>query len=247
MSVIESIFSVPKMSWVSTFYAEGISVSIILSPYLTTRAPVNVVMLTSTSDLDCTKNFCTCTWSDEHVSANNSSDFPGEMIRHPTSFFFLQGDDEAIWELTLQVWRYQRSNISRRRLIVSHRDDILMSLWISSDRNIVTQMEIKRLYSRFRKLDKDGRGRISNDSFMSIPELAMNPLASRIIASFDFNFDDQVRCLWRLSPTKTIQISFKQFIEILSVFSPEAKKEDKIKGDAFFHTFYDIQVIMFSR
>ncbi|PRP87611.1 calcineurin regulatory subunit B [Planoprotostelium fungivorum] len=78
-----------------------------------------------------------------------------------------------------------------------------------------SQMEIKRLYSRFRKLDRDFSGRISTESFMNIPELAMNPLAPRIIACFDSNFDDQ--------------ISFKQFVEVLSVFNSGGKREDKIK------------------
>jgi Ca2+-binding EF-hand superfamily protein len=44
--------------------------------------------------------------------------------------------------------------------------------------------EIQRLYRRFERLDKDGAGSISTDEFLSIPELAMNPLAMRVISLF---------------------------------------------------------------
>eukprot|EP01117_Protostelium_nocturnum_P008365 TRINITY_DN2988_c0_g1_i2.p1 TRINITY_DN2988_c0_g1~~TRINITY_DN2988_c0_g1_i2.p1 ORF type:complete len:127 (+),score=37.72 TRINITY_DN2988_c0_g1_i2:299-679(+) len=56
----------------------------------------------------------------------------------------------------------------------------------------------------------------------------MNPIAARIISIFDSNSDDQV--------------SFKQFLQVLSVFSPKGNKEEKmqilfkaydVKGDGF--------------
>merc|ERR1711879_353288 len=48
-----------------------------------------------------------------------------------------------------------------------------------------TEAELHKLHRRFQKLDKDGSGSISADEFLSIPELAGNPLLSRIIAIFD--------------------------------------------------------------
>lgn len=80
----------------------------------------------------------------------------------------------------------------------------------------VSQREIKQLYRRFKRLDKDGSGTISRDEFLSIPELAMNPIASRMIAVFEgSNARDQV--------------NFKQFITTLSIFSEKESVENKIK------------------
>jgi Ca2+-binding EF-hand superfamily protein len=70
------------------------------------------------------------------------------------------------------------------------------------------------LYKRFQLLDKDNRGRIAPQDLFAIPELAVNPLSPRIVLAFD---KDQRN-----------EISFKQFIESLSVFSKNAKREDKL-------------------
>eukprot|EP01128_Nolandella_sp_AFSM9_P009313 TRINITY_DN5916_c0_g1_i1.p1 TRINITY_DN5916_c0_g1~~TRINITY_DN5916_c0_g1_i1.p1 ORF type:complete len:180 (+),score=50.58 TRINITY_DN5916_c0_g1_i1:109-648(+) len=85
-----------------------------------------------------------------------------------------------------------------------------------------TSAEIKQLYQRFKKLDRDDKGSISADEFLSIPELAMNPLVMRVIDLFDKNGDDQ--------------INFKMFIETLSVFSTSATQEEKMK---FAFSIYD--------
>ncbi|KAJ3377546.1 Calcineurin subunit B type 2, partial [Lobulomyces angularis] len=47
-----------------------------------------------------------------------------------------------------------------------------------------TEQELYKLYNRYKHLDKDKTGSIRNDEFLSIPELSMNPLASRIIKVF---------------------------------------------------------------
>lgn len=49
----------------------------------------------------------------------------------------------------------------------------------------VSAPEIQRLKKRFMKLDKDGNGSIDKDEFLQIPQIANNPLASRMIAIFD--------------------------------------------------------------
>ena len=49
----------------------------------------------------------------------------------------------------------------------------------------VSAEELKRLKKRFMKLDKDGSGSIDKDEFLQIPQIANNPLASRMIAIFD--------------------------------------------------------------
>eukprot|EP00696_Hemimastix_kukwesjijk_P002862 gnl/Hemi2/13502_TR4619_c0_g1_i1.p1 gnl/Hemi2/13502_TR4619_c0_g1~~gnl/Hemi2/13502_TR4619_c0_g1_i1.p1 ORF type:complete len:179 (+),score=80.73 gnl/Hemi2/13502_TR4619_c0_g1_i1:103-639(+) len=86
-----------------------------------------------------------------------------------------------------------------------------------------SQKEIRRLYKRFRKLDKDNSGTITTDEFLSIPELAMNPLVQRVISIFDQKKDDNV--------------NFKDFISALSVFSSRGDKEEKLK---FAFKIYDI-------
>lgn len=49
--------------------------------------------------------------------------------------------------------------------------------------------EIQSLYKRFRNLDKQHKGYISEDELLNIPELAISPLASRIVQVFqNINF-----------------------------------------------------------
>lgn len=86
------------------------------------------------------------------------------------------------------------------------------SMWLFFPRipgYVVTQAELERLKKRFMKLDRcalnparllgwrteryprvllldsDGSGSIDRDEFLSIPQIATNPLASRMIAIFD--------------------------------------------------------------
>ncbi|KAJ3447812.1 protein phosphatase 3 regulatory subunit b alpha isoform type [Anaeramoeba flamelloides] len=81
------------------------------------------------------------------------------------------------------------------------------------------QKQIKRLYKRFKRLDKDGSGSITLDEFYSIPELVMNPLNIRVIGLFDPECED----------VEKVSVNFKQFLKTLSVFSPNGSKEDKLK------------------
>lgn len=53
-------------------------------------------------------------------------------------------------------------------------------LWLS-----VSAQELQRLKKRFMKLDRDGNGSIDKEEFLQIPQIANNPLASRMIAIFD--------------------------------------------------------------
>jgi serine/threonine-protein phosphatase 2B regulatory subunit len=43
------------------------------------------------------------------------------------------------------------------------------------------QEEIEGLYKRFRSLDRGRKGYISGDEFLDIPELSINPIASRLV------------------------------------------------------------------
>lgn len=44
--------------------------------------------------------------------------------------------------------------------------------------------QVARLYERFQRLDKDETGYLTKEDFLKIPELAINPLADRIIDMF---------------------------------------------------------------
>lgn len=78
----------------------------------------------------------------------------------------------------------------------------------------VSGEQIKALYKRFKAMDKDNLGVISENSFLSIPELSMNPLCDRIIRVFNSDGHKLV--------------SFKQFVMVLSVFTEKSSLEDKL-------------------
>jgi serine/threonine-protein phosphatase 2B regulatory subunit len=61
----------------------------------------------------------------------------------------------------------------------------------------------------------NGTGELDREEFLSIPQIANNPLASRMIAIFDEDGSDTV--------------DFQEFIAGLSAFSSKGNKEDKLK------------------
>jgi len=83
--------------------------------------------------------------------------------------------------------------------------------------------ELKKLYRRFKLLDKDGSGTLTTNEFLSIPDLALNPLLERILQIFDTNKDDEIQ--------------FSEFIGVLSTLSDKGTKEDKLR---FAFQVYDI-------
>ncbi|CAG8542330.1 12173_t:CDS:2 [Ambispora gerdemannii] len=83
------------------------------------------------------------------------------------------------------------------------------------DNNNFSAAEIQRLYKRFMKLDKDKSGAVDREEFLSIPQIASNPLASRMIAIFDEDGGGDV--------------DFKEFLSGLSAFSVKGKKDDKLR------------------
>jgi len=74
--------------------------------------------------------------------------------------------------------------------------------------------QVHRLYRRFQRLDRAGTGAISSEDFMSIPELAMNPLVERIIEIFDRNTPEGDNLVGG------VEIHFDQFLKTLAVFLP---------------------------
>lgn len=85
--------------------------------------------------------------------------------------------------------------------------------------------DIRKLYNRFKNLDKDNSGTITMEEILALPELAMNPMVSRVAALFQLSSDEH--------------INFTQFAKTLAIFTPSGKLEDKLKGN-----FYWILVII---
>jgi serine/threonine-protein phosphatase 2B regulatory subunit len=76
--------------------------------------------------------------------------------------------------------------------------------------------EIKTLFKRFRRLDRLGRGTISADDIVMIPEVAMNPLAPRLTALFPRDSEDR--------------ITFTSFVSGLAIFSEKARPATRVRG-----------------
>ena len=77
-----------------------------------------------------------------------------------------------------------------------------------------TPNQIHRLYTRFCRMDKHGMGMITAEDFMSIPELAINPLVERIIKVFDNSEEGSGGV--GIAPS----VDFGQFVKTLAVFLP---------------------------
>ncbi|OIW15817.1 hypothetical protein TanjilG_04352 [Lupinus angustifolius] len=76
--------------------------------------------------------------------------------------------------------------------------------------SLFSQQEIVSLYQRFCQLDRNAKGFISADEFMSVPEFAMNPLSQRVLKMVD-------------------ALNFKDFVTFLSAFSAKANAHHKIE------------------
>lgn len=95
---------------------------------------------------------------------------------------------------------------------------------------LVTEKELKRLYRRFNKLDADGSGSLTTDEFLSIPELASNPLLERIISIFDANHNEQIEFSGNISSVYILTI--EEFLEGLATFT-QKDKEAKLRCKFF--------------
>ncbi len=78
----------------------------------------------------------------------------------------------------------------------------------------VSPKEIRHLYLRFRKLDRDRKGTITTDDLNMIPELSTNPLGPRIVQLFDEDNEGH--------------INFRTFLARMSVFSSHATRAEKM-------------------
>lgn len=78
---------------------------------------------------------------------------------------------------------------------------------ISREENL-SQAQVKRLYNRFQKLDRNQSGTLDPNDLLMIPEFAMNPLHARLIHVFK-------------------NVNFRQFVANVSAFSGHAHPNAK--------------------
>jgi len=78
-----------------------------------------------------------------------------------------------------------------------------------------TRKEIRRLYDKFRRVDKDNSNTLSVEEFMNLPQFKLNPLAFRLAQLLD--------------PKETGAITFRDFVHCMSSLSPHAPSELKMK------------------
>jgi len=104
-----------------------------------------------------------------------------------------------------------------------------------------TKQQVLRLYDRFQRLDKNETGYLTREDFLRIPELAINPLAERIIDMFLIDLNQQPSIInsnpedeennsinsdldIRASKTTIEQINFPEFCKMLSNFNGKSKR-----------------------
>lgn len=89
--------------------------------------------------------------------------------------------------------------------------------------------QIERFWSRFTHLDKQHKGYLTKDDLFRIPELAINPLADRIVNAF-FNPRSNIvknkDTLKLIDGAKEEVVNFCDFVKVLAHFQP-VKAESK--------------------
>jgi len=117
---------------------------------------------------------------------------------------------------------YKRISVSQELCIMGNSrsfqlqpEDVLL---IESETGF-SHNQIDRLYSRFTSLDKQGKGYLSREDFLRIPELAINPLGDRIVHAFFHESQNG----------EEDQVDFRDFVRVLAHFRPIKKKVEKNK------------------
>ncbi|EER03238.1 protein phosphatase 2B regulatory subunit, putative, partial [Perkinsus marinus ATCC 50983] len=78
-----------------------------------------------------------------------------------------------------------------------------------------TEQDIRRLYSRFQALDKDGNGQLDPSELLGVKEISENPLVQRVVSIFDVDGNGTV--------------SFIEFLVGLARVAVGSDEEEKLK------------------
>lgn len=93
------------------------------------------------------------------------------------------------------------------------------------ERTGFSREEIRKLYRRFKTLDRSGTGTLGKDDLLRVPEVAMNPLVDRVVGYFGFGPHGD-----KLSQAKS-RVNFPDFVATLSRFTRESiSREEKLKN-----------------
>ena len=171
------------------------------------------------TDFDIERECCCCCRS---FSIFHSENFLfSSSVRRRESLFFNKFNTHHVLSLVV-VWCPSKPNDTRREQ-TTHISLLSSSSYEQTEissycYNVFTSAEIQTLYKRFQQLDKKHKGYISEDELLNIPELAINPLAPRIVQLF-------------------VNVNFKEFCRLLSLLSKNANEKSKI---SFMFRVYDV-------
>jgi Ca2+-binding EF-hand superfamily protein len=86
--------------------------------------------------------------------------------------------------------------------------------------HLVDEIEIKKLYERFIRLDRDKSGTLSAEELLAIPEFAMNPFSGRLVTCLLYD---------KYSPNKQRELDFNGFIDFMNTFHPQTPVHVKLE------------------
>jgi len=93
----------------------------------------------------------------------------------------------------------------------------------------------------------DGSGSIDREEFLQIPQIATNPLASRMIAIFDEEYALVIPKIYSWTPSFCSgggTVDFQEFVGGLSAFSSRGGREEKLKCTFMLVSGYEVNFIL---
>lgn len=84
--------------------------------------------------------------------------------------------------------------------------------------------ELRKLYKRFRALDRSGNGTLGEEDLLRIPGVAMNPMVDRVVGYFGFG-----PYAVQLAGKTTNRVNFPDFVRALSLFNDQKPSEEKLE------------------
>merc|ERR1712130_380250 len=93
-----------------------------------------------------------------------------------------------------------------------HRRLVVKTQWVTQGPLFICK-QIETLHTRFLRLDKYGKGHLTREDFLRIPELALNPLGDRIVHAF---------CTLDNTSGED-KVDFRGFLRLLARFQPTGR------------------------
>ncbi|CDW79282.1 calcineurin b subunit [Stylonychia lemnae] len=107
--------------------------------------------------------------------------------------------------------------LSNNRLTDQDIEEIMMNTQFN-------ELELLKLYRKFKELDIIKRGQLTNKEFLNLPELKYNPFRSRLVDGFQLKSDEDVKTM-RLMRQDSLQLEdFNDALRKETVSFPEEQK-----------------------